>query len=155
MTDAPKFEKAKARAHQVLDAYGAEEVRWPEAERESMRQTIAADPLLAKRQAEEAEIDALLALAPVEAPSYALQRKILSSQKEEGIGGVGIARQILELLWPFGSGLVPAGALAVSVALGVASGALTSATTDSWNEDQSYEVLALALGETTLAEEWQ
>ncbi|HBM89978.1 MAG: hypothetical protein P1U69_01095 [Parvibaculaceae bacterium] len=155
MTDASDFEKAKARAQEVLDAYGADEARWPEADREAVRKSIAMDPMLAKRQAGEAELDGLLASAPVEAPSYALQSRILSTQKEEGIGGVGLVKQVLNLLWPYGSTAVPAGALAASIVLGVTSGAVTTIATDSWSEEQSYDVLALALGDTTLTEEWQ
>ncbi len=155
MTDASDFEKAKARAQEVLDAYGADEARWPEADRAAVRKTIAMDPVLAKHQAEEAELDSLLALAPVEAPSYVLQNRILSTQKEEGIGGVGIVKQILDLLWPYGSSAIPAGALAASIVLGATSGAVTTIATDSWSDEQSYDVLALALGDTTLTEEWQ
>ncbi len=155
MTDASEHEIARARALEVLEAYGADEERWPEADREAVRQLIASDPVLAKRQAEEAELDALLALAPVEAPSYALQSRILSTQKDEGIGGLGFVQQVLNALWPYGSSAIPAGALAASIILGVASGAVTTITTDSWSDEQSYDVLALALGDTTLAEEWQ
>eukprot|EP00435_Cladocopium_sp_Y103_P076924 s1_g663.t1 len=136
-------------------AYGAEEARWPEADREAVRKLIAADPVLARQQAEEAELDALLDLAPVEAPSYALQGRILSVQKDEGVGGLGFVKQVLDVLWPYGSSAIPAGALAASIILGVASGAVTTITTDSWSDEQSYDVLALALGDTTLAEEWQ
>lgn len=155
MTDASDFEKAKARAQEVLDAYGADEARWPEVDRETVRKVIAMDPLLAKRQAEEAELDSLLSFAPVEAPSYALQSRILSAQKEEGVGGVGFVKQILDLLWPYGSSAIPAGALAASIVLGMTSGAVTTVATDSWSDEQSYDVLALALGDTTLTEEWQ
>ncbi len=155
MTDASEHGKPNARALEVLEAYGADEDRWPEADREHVRLAIAADPLLAKRRAEEAELDALLALAPVEAPSYALQRRILSTQKDEGIGGLGFVKQVLDLLWPYGSSAIPAGALAASIVLGVTSGVVTTIATDSWSDEQSYDVLALALGDTTLAEEWQ
>jgi len=163
MTDAPETQpgtqpgtqNAKVRAQAVLDAYGADESRWPEADRDAVRLAIAADPALVRRQAEEAELDALLALAPVEAPGYALQTRILATQKDEGAGGLGILKQLLDLLWPYGSAAIPAGALAASILLGVASGGLTTAATESWSEDQSYDVLALALGDTALAEEWQ
>ncbi len=164
MTDAPETQpeaqKARARAQEVLDAYGADETRWPETDREAVRRAIAADPALVRRQAEEAAFDALLALAPVEAPSLALQTRILATRKDEGVGGLGIVRQLLELLWPYGSAAIPAGALAASVLLGVASGGLTNPATETWSEDQSYDVLALALGDTALAdngltEEWQ
>mgnify|MGYP000244481956 CR=1 FL=1 len=164
MTDAPETEpgiqNAKIRAREVLDAYGADEKRWPEADRDAVRQAIAADPVLAKRQAEEAEMDALLALVPAEAPSYALQTRILATQKDEGVGGLGVVKRLLELLWPYGSAAIPAGALAASVLLGAASGGLTTATSENWGDDQSYDVLALALGDmalgdTALTEEWQ
>jgi anti-sigma factor RsiW len=160
MTNASETKNSRERAQQVLDAYGADEARWPDADRDAVRQAIAADPALAKRQAEEAEMDALLALAPVEAPSYALQTRILSTHKDEGVSGVGIVKQLLDVLWPFGSAAIPAGALAASVLLGVASGGLTTAATESWSDDQSYDVLALALGDTALSdtgltEEWQ
>ncbi|MCE7997430.1 MAG: hypothetical protein HEP70_01090 [Rhodobiaceae bacterium] len=155
MTDVANLESARARAQQVLDTYGADEARWPEADREAVRNAIARDPGLAKQQAEEAALDGLLALAPVEAPSFALQSKILATQKDEGIGGVGLVKQVLELLWPYGSSAIPAGALAASIVLGVTSGAVSTIATDSWSEEQSYDVLALALGDTTLTEEWQ
>lgn len=154
MTDAPDFKKAKARAQEVLQAYGADEARWPEADREAVRKAIEVEPALMTRQSEEAELDSLLALAPVEAPSYALQSRILSTQ-DEGIGGLGLVKQILDLLWPYGSSAIPAGALAASIVLGVTSGAFTSVAIDGWSDEQSYDVLALALGDTTLTEEWQ
>jgi len=160
MTNASETKNSRERAQQVLDAYGADEARWPGADRDAVRQAIAADPALAKRQAEEAEMDALLALAPVEVPSYALQTRILSTHKGKGVSGIGIVKQLLDVLWPFGSAAIPAGALAASVLLGVASGGLTTAATESWSDDQSYDVLALALGDTALSdtgltEEWQ
>ncbi len=155
MTNASEVENAKARAHDVLDAYGADEARWPDADREAVRNAIAADPELSRRLAEEADMDALLAMAPLEPPSYALQTRILAMQKDEGIGGLGILRQIFTLLWPYGSAAIPAGALAASILLGVASGGVATASFESWSEDQSYDVLALALGDTALTEEWQ
>jgi anti-sigma factor RsiW len=160
MTNASETQNARARARAVLDAYGADENRWPEADRDAVREAIAADPALAKRQAEEGEMDALLALAPVEAPSYALQARVLATQRDEGVGGLGIVKQLLGTLWPYGSAVIPAGALAASVLLGVASGGLSTASTESWSDDQSYDVLALALGDsalsdTGLTEEWQ
>lgn len=155
MTDASEHEISRTRALEVLEAYGADEARWPQADREAVRQLIAADPALAKRQAEAAELDALLALAPLEAPSFALQSRILSAQKDEGIGGLGFVKQVLNALWPYGPSAIPAGALAASIVLGVASGAVTTVTNDGWSDEQSYDVLALALGDTTLVEEWQ
>lgn len=155
MKDAANLESARARAQQVLGTYGADEARWPEADRAAVRNAIAGDPALAKQQAEEAALDGLLALAPVEAPSFALQNRILATQKDEGIGGVGLVKQVLDLLWPYGSSVIPAGALAASIVLGVTSGAVSTIATDSWSDEQSYDVLALALGDATLTEEWQ
>lgn len=160
MRDRQEQEKRKGRALAVLEAYGADSARWPDANRRDLVELITHDPLLSERMAEEKALDRLLVQAPLDSPSYALQTRILSGLPgRRSAGDMPVTqnfwRQIMDVLWPYGSATVPAGALAVSIVLGSTVGALTSTAANGWSEEQSYDVVALALGETVLTEEWQ
>jgi hypothetical protein len=160
MSDKQEQEPRKARALAVLEAYGADSARWPDADRRDLVEFIMADALLSERMREEKALDHLLAKAPLDPPSYALQTRILDRfpGRQAAGGNAGTRsfwRQIMDVLWPYGSATVPAGALAVSILLGSTVGALTSTATNGWSEEQSYDVVALALGEMVLTGEWQ
>ena len=160
MTDKQKTDELKNQASRVLETYGADPDRWPVQARDALAQAIENDPLLIERLAEEKALDDLLALAPVEAPSLALQSRILKMPAgDEGVAGTNVTatgwKQLLEALWPFGSAIVPAGALATAVVLGSSFGFVTTSATNTWSDQGTYDVVALALGDTTLSEEWQ
>lgn len=72
-----------SRFEALIDAYGADPARWPDAERASALAFAEANPDLAARLTREAaRLDAALALARVEAPSPALMADILKSADE-------------------------------------------------------------------------
>ena len=68
----------------LLDAYGADPARWPEAEREAAMALISADPALAARRDEAAALDGLLLQAESPQPSADLARRILESAAGHG-----------------------------------------------------------------------
>jgi hypothetical protein len=55
----------------LLDAYGADPARWPDAERDAAMAMINADPTLAARRDEAAVLDGLLMQAETPQPSAA------------------------------------------------------------------------------------
>ena len=160
MSDTHKQDELKRQASHVLDTYGADPDRWPVQNRDVLEQTIENDPLLIERLLEEKALDDLLALAPVAVPSLALQSSILKMRAgDEGVAGTNVTvagwKQVLEAFWPFGSAIVPAGALATAVVLGSSFGFVTTNVNNTWSDQGTYDVVALALGDTTLSEEWQ
>ena len=160
MSDRQTQGKRRDRALAVLETYGADIARWPDADRRDLAALIEQDPVLSERMREERALDTLLASAPVEPASYALQSRILDQLQgrqvaDEALSSVNFWRQLMSVLWPYGSAVVPAGALAVSVVLGGAFGVLTTTAVNGWTDEQSYEVMAMALGDETLTEEWQ
>jgi len=160
MTDTHNQDELKRQASHVLETYGADPDRWPVQSHDALVQTIENDPLLIARLAEEKALDDLLALAPVEAPSLALQSGILKVRAgDEGVAGTNVAvagwKQVLDAFWPFGSAIVPAGALVTAVVLGSSFGFVTTNANNIWSDQGTYDVVALALGDTTLSEEWQ
>ena len=153
-------EKRRDRALTVLETYGADMARWPDADRRDLATLIEQDPVLSERMREERALDLVLASAPVEPATYALQSRILGQLQgrlagDEALSPVNFWRQLMSVLWPYGSATVPVGALAISLVLGSAVGAVTTTAANEWSEEQSYEVVALALGDTVLTEEWQ
>ncbi len=144
----------------MLETYGADMARWPDADRRDLAALIEQDPALSERMREERALDLVLASAPVEPATYALQSRILGQLQgrlagDEALSPVNFWRQLMSVLWPYGSATVPVGALVISLVLGSAVGAVTTTAANEWSEEQSYEVVALALGDTVLTEEWQ
>lgn len=68
----------EARFRALLDAYGADLRRWPEAERADAARFAQAHPDAAAWAAEAAALDALLDLSPMRKPSDLLARRILA-----------------------------------------------------------------------------
>jgi len=66
------------RLAEILDAYGGDPLRWPEAERLAAQGLAARDPRAAAMVAEAEALDALFDAAPVEAPSAALMARVLA-----------------------------------------------------------------------------
>lgn len=110
------------RLQQLTEAYGARPERWPEAERAAALALIASDPG-ARRLADEAvKVDRLLdesASAPV---TRALEERILAQLPSNGRRSAGFAERLGE--WFAARAWLPASALACSLALGLAVGAL-------------------------------
>lgn len=114
------------RFNALLDAYGADLRRWPEAERASASSLAAqGPPELRQRLAEATLLDSWLDSNAVAVPDDALVRRVAASATAVGVGSAaaGSPWPRLRWLWP-GAGLVAvglagtlAGALVVSVAL--------------------------------------
>lgn len=160
MSDRQEQEKRRERALAVLEIYGADPARWPIAERGGLVEFVETDAVLSVRLAEEKALDRLLASAPAEPPTFALQTRILAQLPTGHIADAQVApssfwKQFMNVLWPYGSALVPAGALAISVVLGGTFGVVTVTAASGWTDEQSYEVMAMALGEASLTENWQ
>ncbi|MGI9384384.1 MAG: hypothetical protein ACR2PO_14625 [Methyloligellaceae bacterium] len=73
-----------AELEQVLDVYGAEAVRWPEARRESLLAFAASDDAGARLLAEARALDALLAEAPAGHASEAFKAAIVAAAVDDG-----------------------------------------------------------------------
>ena len=154
--------RLKERALTALETYGSDQARWPEADRTLLAEIVASDPDLAAHKNEEQKLDDLLALSAVQPPSLRLQAHILGSfekDRNEGVAGTSItghaARELLKLLWPCGSVLIPAGAMAAALVMGSSVGLFTATTSTGGADDTAYEIVALAIGDTTYSEDWQ
>jgi hypothetical protein len=150
----------KDRAKHMLETYGADLSRWPHTDRDELLQVIKDDHVLSAMMRDEQALDELLNQAPNVVPSLSLQSRILSAQSgDEGVAGTNFLpktlKQVLDVLWPFGSAAIPAGALVAAIALGGSIGFSTGVASDGWSEEGTYDVVALALGDSTLLEEWQ
>ena len=74
----------------------------------------------------------------------------------------GVFRRLIEALWPYGSPVVPTGALAASIMLGVALGSvsevsvigMSAASAASVEMETGERLVALALADTAWPEEW-
>lgn len=100
----------------LVDAYGASPARWPEAERAAAMELMKTSPE-ARRLAEEADaLDRLLDLPETAPATRALQDRILAAVASRGGRAPVLAARSSVERW------LPAGAVACSLALGVAMG---------------------------------
>jgi anti-sigma factor RsiW len=105
----------------LLDAYGAEPSRWPEAERADAQALLASDPELQRLHTRALELDRLLDAGVALAPSPALRRAVaeIPLRAERGAAPA--------LPWLFASALRSALAAAFVLGLGVLAGTSSSA----------------------------
>ncbi len=101
------------RFQQLLDAYGAQPHRWPEAERAMAMHFLANRPATVKQQRHAAQLDALLDLVQASEPSRGLRQSVLPAM---GLGRRTF-QETFSLFWR------PMGALACSALLGLMLGA--------------------------------
>lgn len=110
------------RLQQLTEAYGAKPERWPEADQAAALALIASDPGARRLADEAAKIDRLLDEAASAPVTRALEERILARLPSHAKRSAGFAERIGELFatraW------LPASALACSLALGLAVGAL-------------------------------
>lgn len=130
------------RLSDILDAYGADPLRWPESERLTAQALAAREPRAAALVADAMATDALLDAAPAEAPSPALVAAILKGRPQ---------RPLLVRIW---RGLFPEmpvwrPALGMAAALAIGFGIQTAAADRLFDDgadvtvaDESGEVLA-------------
>ncbi|MEQ9518991.1 MAG: hypothetical protein RLN89_06065 [Parvibaculum sp.] len=152
-------------ATDILERFGGDETAWPETERMALKAAIEVDANVRQAWEEAIALDSVLMKSGAPVPSSTLMSKILADAKHVQAANIGrvaltadrrpLWRQILELLWPYGSALVPAGALAASIALGVGVGMQTVDTQSVVVDNSAYDIVAYAVGDVTLVEEWQ
>jgi hypothetical protein len=99
----------------LLDAYGADRTRWPEAERASAWALIEADGKARALFEEARSLDHLLNRASTIEPSPELKATVLADASRP-------RESWIEALWPFGAAWKPASALAAAVLLGIIAG---------------------------------
>lgn len=105
-----------ARLAEILDAYGADDRRWPRAEREAALALLSRSPDARALRDQAAALDTLLDVPAPPAPSPELKAAILAAARRPEW------RQWLAEFWPLGPAWQPASALAAAVVLGVAVG---------------------------------
>lgn len=160
-----------SRLAELAAAYGAAVDRWPANERQG------ADALLS-RSAEaralldrERELDGLLAAAPDVAPSVALVDRLMAARPRPVLPRPAARRRVgpwstlARAVWPYGSPALPAGALAVSVLLGVGFGAampsavsafgMTAASVAAADEVTDDRLVSIALADNEYPEDWK
>ena len=103
------------RLRAIVEAYGADAARWPEAEREGALQLLARSPEAAAFRERARELDALLDGASVFEPTPELLARVLARPARR-------RASLLEELWPFGPIWRPALGMAAAMVLGVAVG---------------------------------
>ena len=112
------------RVRALLDAYGADHGRWPQAERAAAQRLMAADPALAAEVAEAAAVDTLLDALPDPAPGPALRVALKAIPERDRLGWT----DRLAALWPFEAPWRPAAGLAAAAAVGLVIGLATPET---------------------------
>lgn len=101
------------RLQSLLDAYGADEARWPTAERAWMREAVRLNAEARAMRDAAAELDTLLDTIPAPLPSVELESAILEAAEPDP------ARRWRITLWPFGPIWQPAMALSAALVLGL------------------------------------
>lgn len=101
----------------ILDAYGGDDRRWPEAERESALALLAASPEACAAREDALAFDGLLDALPAEAVPAGLHEAVLT-----GAPRASRRMSLLDLIWPGAPLWRPAMAFAASIALGIAVG---------------------------------
>ncbi len=116
MTEAKDKPVDLERFGQLLESYGADPRRWPEAEREGAQALLVSSPEAARMRERAAALDGLLGQASSLEPSPELVARILAAASPPGW------RRLTREFWPFGPLWRPLSALAASALLGVAVG---------------------------------
>lgn len=146
----------------MLAAYGATSDRWPQAERSAAEALLERSESARALLATEAGLDRLLSQASLEAtPSPALLERLLAARPRalpRPISPHRVRSNGWRILWPYGSPVFPAGALALSMLFGIALGTNlqnSSADLAGLTQADTEQLVVLALAETTYPEEWQ
>ncbi len=110
------------RLAEILDAYGADPGRWPDAERDAVRALLADSAEATALRDAAAALDTVLNAVAAPAPSPELMAAILASAAPSGW------RSWVAGFWPFGPVWQPVSALATAAVLGIAIGAAAPST---------------------------
>lgn len=152
----------------IMDAYGTSPARWPADERAAAEALLAETPAAQALAAEVAKLDLMLAAASVEAPSAALVERLMAARPRAAVVAPapqqdkGFFRRLIEALWPYGSPVIPSGALAASIMLGVVLGSvadvsvldMSPANVAAAEMETGERLVALALADAPWPEEW-
>jgi len=126
------------RLGELLDAYGADRGRWPEAERARARALIEANDRARDLYDDARALDDLLRRAGTIEPSLELKAEILAA--------AGRPRESwIQALWPFGAAWKPASALAAAIMLGIAAGVVLPNPLGGGDEPLESEIGELAM----------
>jgi hypothetical protein len=136
----------RERLAQILATYGSHPNRWPANERQAAVALLATHEQAQQVLAQEAELDAILAVAPTVEPSHRLRERILRAAPSAPTAWSDRLDRWASGLWPMGRSYQPLGALAAAAALGIAVGlVLPSQDTDADSSDLgdgTYEAFA-------------
>lgn len=154
----------------ILEAYGADHARWPDAERDAAIAFAATSEQAGALIAEARALDLALDIAPEAQVSDALVARILATAPQpqsQALGAGSTAPQArglvdrigdtLAALWPQQSVLRPAGLLAASLSLGFFVGmnnVTATAATETGDEDLISYVFGAPVDEEWLTTDW-
>lgn len=122
----------------LLDAYGADRMRWPEAERASAWALIEAEDRARSLYDEARGLDTLLSQASAIEPSLELKAEVLAAASRP-------RESWIQALWPFGAAWKPASALAAAVLLGIIAGVVLPSPFGSTEDPLESEIGNLAM----------
>jgi len=122
----------------LLDAYGADRSRWPEAERTAAWALIEAEPRARALYDEARALDGLLSRASVIEPSPELKAEVLAAASRP-------RESWIQALWPFGAPWKPASALAAAILLGIIAGTVLPNPFGATDDPLESEIGTLAL----------
>lgn len=129
----------------LLDAYGANPSRWPEAER-AAAETYAAAHAASHPLAAAAALDAVLDRLVAEPTGASFHARVLATfdavAAERKRGPSAMLRALFDIIWPGAPLWQPASAFAVSLAAGIVLGVLVPYTMSAHDSDPSANILA-------------
>ncbi len=146
-------EMTNDRVIELIEAYGAEPMTWPEEERDLAKARIAADPeIFAEALAEARSLDHLLAREEIAEPSSALTDTILANAPKASRARQGLLGGLSSLLFPQGARW-PAGAALASLAMGLVGGYAYASTGIGYDQADSayYSAFGFDSGENWLS----
>lgn len=103
------------RVRELIEAYGADAARWPEAERDAARALARATPELANALAEAERLDDVLRRSPAPWPSAELRDRVIAAAAASGLTPKRVRTGFRRLAWILGAGWATA-AVAGSIA---------------------------------------
>lgn len=136
---------------ELIAAFGAEPMGWPEAERDAARALLDAEPEAFREALAEARaIDAELNLAEIPEPSAELANAILATAPRAPRQNAGIVGGLAAILFPHGIRW-PAGAALASLVMGLVGGYAYASTGIGYDQADSAYYAAFSLDGS---EEW-
>ena len=132
-----------------LDVHGPARERWTAEDRKRADTLLETSPQARQLLDEASRIAALLDLVPVGKPSAALIGRIMEARPQ----AAGL-RDLLRMLWPFGSPALPGAALSIAMLAGVWVGQTWDANETVATEQQA-ALIRVAFGSTSELDAWQ